>query len=224
MKSFFVVVLAGAAMWLISSPAWAEKAYVTDSVEITFRTGPGTGNKILSFLRSGQEVEVLESRDNWVRVRVPGRGRDTAEGWVLKRYLMRRQPWEARAVSLEKENAALSERLSLAERDREEAARRERAASESLRENMAALRDAREKYAALRRDAAGYLDLKKNYTATREKLEAAVHQVDTLTAENRQLRSSGRNRWFATGALVLLCGLMIGLLVGRQTRKRRSYY
>ena len=118
MKSFFVVVLAGAAMWLISSPAWAEKAYVTDSVEITFRTGPGTGNKILSFLRSGQEVEVLESRDNWVRVRVPGRGRDTAEGWVLKRYLMRRQPWEARAVSLEKENAALSERLSLAERDR----------------------------------------------------------------------------------------------------------
>ena len=44
-----------------------------------------------------------------------------------------------------------------------------------------------------------------------------------LGEENQSLRSSERNKWFAIGALVLLCGLVFGMIVGRQQKKRRYY-
>ena len=54
--------------------SWAEKAYVTDSLKVTFRTGPSTENKIVSMLSSGQPVEVLESQEKWTHVRLLGNG------------------------------------------------------------------------------------------------------------------------------------------------------
>lgn len=72
---------------------------------------------------------------------------------------------------------------------------------------------------ALKRKAADYLKLKAAYENTQE-------TIQTFTRENETLMSSHRNRWFAMGALVLLCGLMIGLIIGRQQKKRQSslYY
>ena len=51
-----------------------------------------------------------------------------------------------------------------------------------------------------------------------------VHGLVKVTAEIETLRSSQRNRWFLSGAVVLLCGLLIGGIVGRQQKKKRSLY
>lgn len=56
--------------------------------------------------------------------------------------------------------------------------------------------------------------LKQNYEATKK-------TVQMLTKENENLRSSRRKKWFVTGALVLSCGLMIGLVMGK---RKSSYY
>ena len=61
-----------------------------------------------------------------------------------------------------------------------------------------------------------------DYLKLRTGHETAQETVQTLTEENETLRSSQRNKWFAMGALVLLCGLMIGLVIGRQQKKRQS--
>jgi len=61
-----------------------------------------------------------------------------------------------------------------------------------------------------------------DYLKLRTGYETAQETVQTLTEENETLRSSQRNKWLAMGALVLLCGLMIGLVIGRQQKKRRS--
>jgi SH3 domain protein len=45
-----------------------------------------------------------------------------------------------------------------------------------------------------------------------------------LRKEHEQLQSSQMNRWFATGALVLLCGLLLGVMVGRQQKTRKSSF
>lgn len=58
--------------------------------------------------------------------------------------------------------------------------------------------------------------------ATRHALEGAQKELQRLAEENQKLRSSQKNYSFAMGALVLLFGLMIGLLIGRQQKKRRS--
>lgn len=54
----------------------------------------------------------------------------------------------------------------------------------------------------------------------KEDYEATLKTVQMLTKENENLRSSRRTKWFVAGALVLVCGLMIGLVMG----KRKSPY
>ena len=60
-----------------------------------------------------------------------------------------------------------------------------------------------------------------NASQLKEDYEATLKTVQTLTKENQSLMSSRRKKWFVTGALVLLCGLMIGLVVGK---RKSSYY
>jgi len=71
-------------------------------------------------------------------------------------------------------------------------------------------------------EVAEYLRLKTSFESTRSSLDNMEQEVQRLSLENEKLTSSQRNRWFATGGLVLLCGMMIGLVVGRQQKKRRT--
>lgn len=49
---------------------------------VHFRAGPGTRSAILGRYDQGAQVELLELRGNWARVRVDGQ-----TGWVFRRYL-----------------------------------------------------------------------------------------------------------------------------------------
>jgi len=105
-----------------------------------------------------------------------------------------------------------------------EATVREQDLARKLKENTEALEDVRAEYDSLKRRAADYLKLEAAYEANLSKLETAEADVNRLAEEVKQLRSSKRNRWFLTGALVLFSGLIIGLVLGRQRRRRSSYY
>jgi len=146
------------------------------------------------------------------------------EGWVLTRYLSTRIPWEVQAENLNAENASLKEKLAYAENGLEQARAREQDLARKLKENTEALEDVRAEYDSLRDRAADYLKLETAYEANRSRLETAESDLKRLTEEVKQLRSSKRNRWFLTGALVLFIGLIVGLVLGRQSRRRRSSY
>ena len=73
------------ACWLLTAAAAAQSLYVSDELVITLRTGPSTGNAIVTNLRSGDLVEVLEvdADSGYSRVRAG----DGSEGWALSRFL-----------------------------------------------------------------------------------------------------------------------------------------
>jgi len=202
----------------------ATTAYVTDSFEITLRTGPSTDNKIIYTPQSGQALELLEVQGDWSHVKVIKKSSEPIEGWVLSRYLISRLPWELKAKSLLEENAALKDRLGALQKAYDAVSQREKELAEELQGKNTAFQALRTDYDSLKSGAAEYLELKSEQKAARSKLETLQHTIDDLTVENRRLESSQRNRWFATGALVLLCGLLIGVAVGRQYRKKRSSY
>jgi len=79
-------------------------------------------------------------------------------------------------------------------------------------------------YLELKKGAEGYLKLKTIHEATEKDLKAIQSELSKVTAENEALRSSEQNRWFLSGAAVLLCGLLIGGIAGRQQKKKRSLY
>ena len=214
-------------VFLVSMAAqscWAATVYVSDSFEITLRTGPSIENKIIAMPSSGQPLEVLDAQDDWTQVRMHKPDGEIVEGWVLTRYLSTRMPWEVQAENLNAENASLKEKLAYAENRLKEATVREQGLADKLKENTEALEDVRAEYDSLRHRAADYIKLEAAYEANRSKLEAAEADVNRLTEEVTELRSSKRNRWFLTGALVLFIGLILGLVLGRQSRRRRSSY
>jgi SH3 domain protein len=208
----------------LNEPNASEKVYVTDIQRITLRTGPSRENKIISMLSSGQVLEVLEKQGDWSRVRVVEEGEGKKEGWVLDLYLIDRMPYKLQVSSLMEENNRLKANLSPTKRQLEESTSREKTLSRKLQDAEASLRNLKEELETLKKDSSGYLKLKAEYDRVQSKLNDIAQRNEKLRAENRKLEVSERNKWFGTGALVLLCGLILGLMFGRQQRKKSSYY
>lgn len=219
----FCLVL-GPILLLLASPVRGETVYVTDTFKITLRTGPSTDNKILLMLSSGDPLELLEQEEGWCRVRVPGREGETAEGWVLSRYLVTRLPWKAQAETLRVENESMRERLGVLERDYKACSEEKGRLAAALRDNTHRLDRLRREHESLKAGARDFLDLKAAYLADRKTLEQARKEIASLRKENDRLASSERTKWFAMGAVVLLCGLMIGVVAGRRRGRRSSLY
>lgn len=198
---------------LIAQTSLAEKAYVTDSIKITLRSGPSIQNKIITFLSTGQAVEVLETQGDWTHVHLLESDKAEKDGWVMNRYLITRLPWESEAISLRNENETLREKLDSIEKEWKE-----------LKHYAEDYEKLRKQYDTLVKDSADYLNVKAAYDDAILKLETARADLQSLDIECETLRSSQRNKWFAIGALVLLVGLLIGVAVGRQQKRRRTIY
>ncbi|MBW2143142.1 MAG: TIGR04211 family SH3 domain-containing protein [Deltaproteobacteria bacterium] len=222
MKIFRFVITITIGLCLMGQAAWgAENRYVTDSFKVTLRTGPSIQNKIVIMLRSAQPLEVMETKDDWSHVRVLNRENDI-EGWVLSRYLITRRPWEQQAGSLGQENTQLKGKLARIEKEWRETGGREREAAKGLKEKSRSLDELQNKYEALKRGSANYLKFKTEFDATKKTLITSQKKVENLTRENDILRASQRHKWFGMGGLVLLCGLLIGLIMGRHQKKQKS--
>ncbi len=220
--SVFLTVLC--AIFVASPYSLAEEAFVTDTLQITFRTGPSLENKIISVLASGQAVEVLGTEGDWTHVQLLKDGEPINEGWVMSRYLITRQPWEMQARACYKESREYEEKAADLEKELGEAVRRGQQLDVALKDTTAALEDLKKEHESLKKGAADYLGLKSAYTATQSQLDTAQQAVGELTEKYEDLRTSEDRRWFGTGAGILLLGLVFGMVLGRQQRKRRTYY
>jgi len=221
MKALSIIVLVIAGFLGTAQQGWASKAYVTDSFEITIRTGPSNENKIIAMLFSGRALEVLDTRGEWSHVKVLDDGK---EGWVLNRYLVTRLPWEVQAKKLQDDSVSLNAKLNRLQKELSDESQLRQGLAAELKHKTQELELLNKEYLELKKGAEGYLRLKTiNETAERD-LKAARAELSKVTAENEALRSSEQNRWFLSGGLVLLCGLLIGGIAGRQQKKRRSLY
>ena len=221
MKTLSVMLLVLAGFFGLAQQGWATKAYVTDSFELTLRTGPGNENKIIAMLFSGRPLEVLGTRGEWSQVKVLDGGK---EGWVLSRYLVTRLPWEVQAKKLQEDSVSLNAKLNRLQKECVDESQQRQGLAAELKQKTQELEALSKEYLELKKGAEGYLRLKTIYEATEKDLKTAQSELSKVTAENETLRSLQRNRWFLSGAAVLLCGLLIGGIVGRQQKKKRSLY
>lgn len=218
------------AFWLCifvtGSAGWAFGAYVTDTLEVTVRIGPSTQNKVLTTPSSGQPLRVLETQGEWSRVRLLQRERsgEEMEGWMLSRYIITRPPWELQARQVTEQNASLKEKLTKVEQESKGLKEREAELAGKLAGATSALEKLQAQYDALSQGAAEYLTLKKDFESARSVLETNRRTLEALSQENRELKSTQRERWVMTGAGILLLGLLLGLIMARVRRKKSSLY
>lgn len=206
---------------LLATTSWAYESFVSDTLEITMRTGPSTSHKIIAMLTSGQPVEVLETASGWSRIKVTGGDGAGREGWVLGRFLIKRAPWKTQYESMREMNEDLKDRYGNFEQRWQELSQREQSVTRQLQEATRSLEELQADYNELQQGAANYLKLKGEFDKTQSALEVAEKNVQSLTNENESLRYSQNIKWFATGALVPLFGWVVGLFMGRRQKKQR---
>ena len=221
MKTLSIMLLVISGFFGITQQGWAAKAYVTDSFEITLRTGPSNENKIIAMLFSGRPLEVVTTQGEWSQVKVLDDGK---EGWVISRYLVTRLPWEVQARKLQEDLASLNAKLTRVQKEFADESQQRQGLAAEIKRKTEEFEVLSKEYRELKNGAEDYLRLKSLYEGSEKNLKIAQTEQSRLAAENEKLKSSEENRWFLSGALVLLCGLLIGGIAGRQQKKRRSLY
>jgi SH3 domain protein len=198
----------------------AATRYVTDSLEVTLRTGESNRYRIIRMLPSGTPLEVLSvnKATDYARVRTE----DGTVGYVLERELqdepaarVRILELEQRLAELQAEPDALSARLAALQTEYAridadfQALQREK---QRLEEELATIRHA----------SANILDI----TSDRERLRIQVSELTRERADlqqaNRDLSNQTNQRWFMIGAGVILIGVLIGVLLPHLRFRRRS--
>ena len=224
MKQIQVSILVLLTFCFINQSSASNKAYVTDTLRITLRTGPSIENKITDFLSSGQSLDIVATQGNWCRVKVLENGEIKNEGWILKQYVIDRMPYKTQADTLMNENRGLKDKLALVSEQINAIQKQREDLSILYQESQKELDKLKEDFNSLKQGSSDYLMLKAEFEAAQFKLKSEEKRSEKLYAENVKLKNSQRNIWFATGAFVLLCGLLIGFIIGRQYRKRKSLY
>ena len=197
--------------------AAAQTVYVTDSFEITMRTGPSNGNKIGAMLPSGSRLEILEKAEGWYKVRSPA----GKEGWVLQRFVSPDLPKEIVVDRLQRENARLKETAQKATERARELGATNKELSTSLSRTEKELSGTQQDFSSLRTDAQNVVELKKKYDGTSSQLKMVTAEKEKLATENQELRSESRMRWFLTGAGVVGGAWLFGFMMGRVQRRNR---
>jgi SH3 domain protein len=224
MKKITVLMLMGLCLFFSAHICRAEKAYVINTSKITLRGGPSTQDKIIAMLRQGTPVEILDTESGWSHVRVVESGSRNYEGYMVNSFLTSDVPWKVQAEGLKAENIRLKQRAENIEKEWTASSGEKELMSEKLARAEKELNTVKTKYDALRKASGSLLTLQEAHAKTVKALKDASGTLKTLEKENLVLKSSRRNRWFLSGAAVLLVGLIFGLVMGRQQRKKRSSY
>jgi len=191
---------------LLPAAVLAETRFI--ELEVTLRSGQGTGFSIVRMVRSGTPVEVLEQNpgSGYSRVRVPG----GTEGWVLSRYLTD-SPVGAEALVAARQRV---DQLSRENRELIEERNRLMSEGDNIAGELARLKDL----------SANAISLEESNQRLQVALKRSEKTIEELRADNARLGSTSRRDWFLSGAGVLVAGLLFGLILPRiRWRRRRQW-
>lgn len=205
---------------IFSSSSWAETRYVTDQFEITLRSGTSTSNNILSMLKSGQAVTILEddvaTRYSLVETQ------SGKQGYVLSRFLDSEASGRERFAQLQviSDNQKTTNSKLRNELDNyRQGKQTDNTQISELENNLTRTENELEKLKEATRDTIRVI--KQN-----DKLKARINDLDAeklqLSKENAKYKDSTAMDWFVRGASVSLVAFLLGIIVTRIRWKKRD--
>jgi SH3 domain protein len=216
----FIPALLLTTLWVFQA-SWAAQIYVTESRDIILRSTPTNQSRLIAKVPVGTPAEVLKTQNTWSYVRLTESDGSTKEGWLQSRFLGTDPPTDQ---ALEMDNRALKQTVAALEKEKNEWSQHDKDLQERLKITTEKLDKLQADYDALAQGSANYLKVKEERDSIKIALTSAQESVQTLVQENENLKLSGNMRWFVVGALVLLAGWLIGLIMGRSQKKRRTTY
>ncbi|HEB56287.1 MAG TPA: TIGR04211 family SH3 domain-containing protein [Gammaproteobacteria bacterium] len=193
--------------------------YVSDQLVITLRTGQGSTYQIIRTLPSGTKLEVLEVTDTgYARVKTEG----GTEGWIRSQYLSPEPIARLKLEAVEKKlNKLKSENTGL--RAETQKLRKQRHELESKnRDLLARVKAAESELSRLGEVAAKPILLDKENRKLQQQNISLEKKLQMMAQENQVLKDRSQREWFIAGAVVLLGGIFLGLLLPKIRWKKKS--
>jgi len=196
----------------------AEIRYVKPSDEAVVRTGQGTQYKIVSVVKEGDKVELLEEDDGYALVKLE----NGAQGWIVRRYLHRDPPLDMVVAQLREEKDELLKKDQESSRTIEEIS----TLLSTTRTDLDMLVAERDKIAAdyqkLQRDTADVIKIKNDMQKTAEENRKLAEKITVLETENTSMKKDRTINWFLAGGGVLFFGILLGKMPGPSRRRKPS--
>jgi SH3 domain protein len=194
--------------------------YVGDNVFIVLHRGPGTEYRWVAKLNPGTELQAGRRSDDgdWTEVTTT-RG---TSGWVRSEFLTTEAPAQvklpaavARSEQLSARNAELSTELKSVQQERLDLLNQ----LNSTEGNLGSISD---ELNQLKQISGKAVQLDQDNRRLVEESENLRSEVEMLEAENQRLQDKLRSEDFINGALAVLLGVVITLVVPRLWPKRRK--
>lgn len=206
-------------IFILSFSVQSQTQYVSDQLVITVRTGQGKQFQIIKTLESGAHVKVLETTDTgYTQIETT----DGIEGWVRTQYLAdepvaseKLERSEAKLLQTRTALKTLKEKFSTLSKDHKALTETQSALStdkKQLDTELARLSEVAKKPILL--DKQNRVLQQKNVTLEKD--------LQRLNQENHSLNDRSQREWFIAGALVLLGGILLGLVIPKLRGRKRS--
>jgi SH3 domain protein len=213
--------LACAACLAASGAATAQDtAWVGDEVFIVLHAGPGANYRWVAKLNPGTALTPKGTAEDgaWTEV-TTDRGTD---GWVRSEFLTRQPPAQVRLPAAEARAGRLEARVTELEDKLASVQAAEADTSGSLAETEARLAATSEELAHIKQVSGRALALDEENRQLNESVETLRSEVDVLKADNQRLKDKLQSSAFLDGALAVLLGVIITLVVPRLWPRRRN--
>jgi len=212
-----------AATLLLAAFAFAGAAeqplYIHDDLRVDLRSGPGYEYRILDYLPSGTELEVLEERGDWTRVRARGE-----EGWIQAQYTSNEPIAEVRLAQAEERLARVTEARDRLQSELESLRTQMEELSSRYTQASRRAEQLRSELEALRETASSAIETEAAYESLQREADALRERIATLAAERARLEEDRLIRGIKWGAAAVLAGMLLAWLLtrlsGRETEDR----
>jgi SH3 domain protein len=197
-----------------------ETRYVSDKVFVVLHRGPGTDYRWVAKLTPGTRLTVARTQEagKWAEV-TTDRG---TTGWVSTEFLSAEAPAqvklpaaEARAAKLSAQNAELTTALEALQAEKVELLN-------NINSTDSELGNVSQQLADLKQVSGKAVQLDTDNRRLVEESENLRSEVEMLEAENQRLQDKLDSEDFINGALAVLMGVFITLVVPRLWPKRRK--
>jgi len=201
-------------------PGWLEIAFVSDELSIVVGSGDGSSHRIISSLKRGKKVNILERNPDsgYSKVKLS----DTRDGWVLSRLLVstpsaksQLTKLESHLINTQQEAAEAKEKLaSLSEQNLGLDTR----TSELEQLNTRLSRELED----LKNTASNAVEILQQRDLLQQRVVTIERELERFKRENDVLKNSDSQDWFLMGAAVLALGLLLGFILPKLSWRRKS--
>ncbi len=197
---------------LLVAPSFAKTGYISDLLIVTVRAQPSDAGAVLTTVKTGAPLEVIEKREGFLLVRTD----KGVEGYVRSQYVTQEFPKADLIKQLKTTNAQLQQQVDQLSANLNDS--KDKTKNLSITEEE--LAQIKGEYQQLQKISAGALQTTRERDQLRQENTDLAGRMQQLKEESNLYLRTGAIKWFLAGAGVLCFGWFLGKV---SRKKKRSY-